>query len=59
LFPNAISPNGDVFNDTFNLKRCDVVKLEIFNRFGTEVNSYYDYSDQWNGKTSGGEVLPD
>lgn len=59
LFPNAISPNGDAYNDTFNLKGCDVVKLEIFNRYGRKVNSYSDYSDQWNGKTSGGEALPD
>jgi gliding motility-associated-like protein len=59
VFPNAISPNGDAFNESFNLKGCDVVKLEIFNRYGRKVNSYSDYSDQWDGKTSGGEALPD
>jgi len=59
VFPNAISPNGDAFNESFNLKGCNVVKLEIFNRYGRKVNSYSDYSNQWDGKTSGGESLPD
>ena len=59
MFPNAISPNGDSYNDSFNLKGCDIVKLELFNRYGKKVNSYNNYTDQWDGTTSGGEALPD
>ena len=59
LFPNAITPNNDTFNDTFNLKGCDIVKLELFNRYGRKVNSYTNYSDQWDGTTSGGKALPE
>jgi gliding motility-associated-like protein len=59
LFPNAITPNNDSFNDTFNLKGCDVVKLELYNRYGVEVNRYNNYSDQWDGTNENGKSLPD
>jgi len=59
LFPNAISPNNDDFNDTFNLKGCNVVKLELFNRYGKKINTFSNYTDQWDGTTSGGDALPD
>jgi gliding motility-associated-like protein len=59
IFPNAITPNNDTFNDTFNLNGCDVDSLKLFNRYGREVNSFTNYSDQWNGKNNKGESLPD
>ena len=59
LFPNAISPNGDDTNQSFNLKGCKVVKLELFNRYGRKINSFSNYTDQWEGTTSSGEQLPD
>ncbi|MBF2706984.1 gliding motility-associated C-terminal domain-containing protein, partial [Flavobacterium soyangense] len=59
LFPNAISPNNDSYNDTFNLKGCGVSKLQLFNRYGREVKNYTNYSDQWDGTNSKGENLPD
>ncbi len=59
LFPKGISANGDGMNDTFNLSGCNVKKLEIFNRYGTKVNSFVNYSDQWTGIASNGNELPD
>ncbi len=59
VFPNAISPNGDEYNQKFNLKECKVAKLELFNRYGRKVNSYGNYTDQWDGTNSTGEALPD
>jgi gliding motility-associated-like protein len=59
IFPNAITPNNDTLNDTFNLNGCDVDSLKLFNRYGREVNSFTNYSDQWNGKNNKGESLPD
>jgi large repetitive protein len=59
MFPNGISPNGDGFNDTLNLNSCNVVNLEIFNRYGTKVNSFINYTSQWDGTTSSGQELPD
>jgi gliding motility-associated-like protein len=59
LFPKGISANGDGMNDTFNLSGCNVKKLEIFNRYGTKVNSFLNYNDQWTGIASNGNELPD
>jgi gliding motility-associated-like protein len=59
FFPNAISPNNDALNDTFNLKGCNIVKLQLFNRYGREVNSFNNYTDQWTGTNNNGEALPD
>ncbi|HWS60984.1 MAG TPA: gliding motility-associated C-terminal domain-containing protein, partial [Flavobacterium sp.] len=59
LIPNVISPNNDSHNDTFDLSGCGVAKLQIFNRYGREVNSFTNYSDQWDGKNDNGETLPD
>ena len=59
MFPNAITPNNDTYNDSFNLKGCEVESLKLFNRYGREVNSYTPYSDQWDGKNTKGESLPD
>ena len=57
MFPNAISPNGDGLNDSLNLNGCDVVKIELFNRWGRKINSYSNYSNQWDGKNSSGEEV--
>ena len=32
--PEAISPNGDEYNQYFDLSTLDVNKLEIYNRYG-------------------------
>jgi len=59
LIPNAITPNNDSFNDWFDLTGCEVVKLQIYNRYGVEVNDFRNYSDQWGGNNRKGESLPD
>jgi len=59
LIPNVISPNNDTFNDAFDLTGCEVVKLQIFNRYGVEVNDFSNYSNQWVGNNRKGESLPD
>jgi len=58
IYPNAITPNNDTHNDTFDLKGCNVIQLELFNRYGRKVNSFTNYTDQWDGTNSGGEALP-
>ncbi|TRX24068.1 gliding motility-associated C-terminal domain-containing protein, partial [Flavobacterium franklandianum] len=59
LIPNVITPNNDTYNDTFDLTGCEVVKLQIYNRYGVEVNDFRNYSDQWGGNNRKGESLPD
>ena len=57
--PKGISPNGDSDNEFFDLSNLKVQHLQIFNRYGMEVYSKYDYKKEWNGKTNGGKELPD
>jgi gliding motility-associated-like protein len=57
--PKGISPNGDEFNQTFDLKNFNVKKLQIFNRYGMEVYSKEQYKNEWDGKSNDGQVLPD
>jgi gliding motility-associated-like protein len=57
--PKGISPNGDELNDYFDLSNLIVKKLEIFNRYGVKVYSKTKYKKEWDGKSDGGQELPD
>jgi gliding motility-associated-like protein len=59
LFPNVITPNNDSYNNNFNLSGCEILSLQLFNRYGREVNNYSNYTNQWSGTNSKGEALPD
>ncbi len=48
----GISPNG-----AFILS--DIKKISIFNRYGTKVFSYSNYTNQWHGQSDKGDELPD
>jgi len=58
--PNGFTPNGDEFNQTFeilhpaNMK----IKLTIFNRWGNQVYESNDYQNDWEGKGVGSEYVP-
>lgn len=54
----GISPNGDDKNQTFDLTSMGVTKLVIFNRYGKEVYTKKNYSNEWYGQTNNGEELP-
>ncbi len=55
----GISPDGDGKNDNFDLSTLNVKKLEIFNRYGSEVFSQENYTNQWHGQSNSGGELPD
>jgi gliding motility-associated-like protein len=61
VIPNAISPNGDLINDEWNIGNIDLypeVEIIIFNRWGETLwKSARGYPDKWNG-TSKGQSLP-
>ena len=59
IFPNGISPNGDGKNDTFNLNGCNVTFISFFNRYGVKINSFSNYTSQWDGTTFDSKNLPD
>ena len=56
--PRGISPNGDQYNQSFDLSTLDVKKLSIFNRYGQEVYTRNNYSDEWHGQGNNGDELP-
>jgi gliding motility-associated-like protein len=58
LIPRGISPNNDGSNDAFDLTTLDVKELKIFNRYGQEVYSKRDYTNEWIGQGSNGDELP-
>ena len=66
--PQALSPNGDGMNDCLELDHLedkeDIVKIEIFNRYGVKIFEMNDYMDQWcgqdasDGDGNSNELLP-
>ncbi len=56
--PKGISPNGDGKNDTFDLSFLNGVALQIFNRYGVEIYSKSNYSNEWDGKDYNNNTLP-
>ena len=54
--PQGLSPNGDGLNDCLELDHLedkeDIVKIEIFNRYGVKVFEMNDYMDQWCGQNA-------
>ncbi|RYZ50017.1 MAG: gliding motility-associated C-terminal domain-containing protein, partial [Sphingobacteriales bacterium] len=54
----GISPNNDGSNDDFDLTAYNVKHLTIYNRYGTEVYQYTNYTNQWKGQTNTGDALP-
>lgn len=51
FIPNIITPNGDGFNDTFDVASFFIgSELKIFNRHGKRVSHYRNYSNQFNGE---------
>lgn len=57
--PKGISPNGDLYNNVFDLTRQpEISNLEIFNRYGLKVYERANYTNQWDGRDSSGKELP-
>ena len=61
IIPEAISPNGDLINDLWNIGNIDLyprIVITIYNRWGQEVwRSEPGYPFPWDGKSKG-SVLP-
>ena len=58
VIPQGISPNGDGYNDSFDLSSYDVHSLEIYNRHGALVYSKTNYTNEWVGQSDNGDKLP-
>lgn len=55
--PNVFTPNGDGFNDIFQVLTSGIVDydLQIFNRWGTLIFQSYSTAIHWDGRTLAGE----
>jgi gliding motility-associated-like protein len=52
VIPNAFSPNGDGYNDTFELiglETFEHIKLTILTKWGEVLLTTEDYQNDWNG----------
>jgi len=59
---NVITPNGDGFNDVFDLSevvQADSCDLVILDRWGSRVYDEARYISGWDGTNAGGDPLPD
>jgi gliding motility-associated-like protein len=53
FIPNVVTPNGDGFNDTFEIKGLNRFlrnELLIFNRYGDYVYKKVDYKNDWSAR---------
>ncbi|WP_415793666.1 gliding motility-associated C-terminal domain-containing protein, partial [Flavobacterium saliperosum] len=58
--PKGVSPNGDGYNDNWNLSGINAKSVKIFNRYGVTIYDYGSgYKDQWYGQSNSGQELPD
>lgn len=56
--PRGISPNGDGDNDYLDLSYFFVSRIVIFNRYGQEVYSKNNYTNEWYGQDNNNRILP-
>jgi gliding motility-associated-like protein len=66
--PQGLSPNGDGMNDCLILDHLeasdDIIKAEIYNRYGVKVFELNDYTNQWcgqdanSGNSNSNDLLP-
>lgn len=59
---DVITPNGDGINDFWVLENVSYTvgcNVQIFNRWGTQIFETESYDNTWDGKSVGGELLPE
>ncbi len=61
VVPNVFTPNGDGFNDAFQVDNqgIDVFECILYNRWGTEIYRFDELNNSWDGRAYSGEKLPD
>jgi gliding motility-associated-like protein len=57
--PNAFTPNGDNYNDTWHLENIEIypeAEIKVFNRWGELIYEHRNPVEEWNGIHSGVEL---
>jgi gliding motility-associated-like protein len=59
--PNAFTPNGDGYNDTFGAKTNGIeqLEMEIFDRWGKLMHKIDTITGRWDGTNMSGKKAPD
>ena len=59
--PNAFTPNGDGYNDTFGVKTNGIeqLEMEIFDRWGKLMHKIDTLDGRWDGTNLSGKKAPD
>jgi len=59
IIPNVFTPNGDGYNDEFNILASGITQyyLQIYNRWGVLLFESNSPTIKWDGKTSSGEPV--
>jgi gliding motility-associated-like protein len=60
--PTGFSPNGDGFNDTWQVAGLEAYaqrQLKVFNRWGAAVYENSTWANDWDARNNGGTELPD
>ncbi|MEL0454633.1 T9SS type B sorting domain-containing protein [Flavobacteriaceae bacterium SZ-1-7] len=58
-FPKFFTPNGDGYNDTWNIKKpnnIEILSIQIFDRFGKLLKQIGSGEVGWNGKFNGKQL---
>ena len=59
---DVITPNGDGFNDVWVIEgivNYPKNMVQVFDKWGDKLYEQHAYSNEWNGKGTKGELLPD
>lgn len=60
VIPNAITPNGDLINDVWNIDEIELyplMEVKIFNRWGESIwKSEKGYPKPWDGRSNGANL---
>ena len=60
FIPNVLTPNGDGFNDSWEIRNISLFpknSVRILNRWGDQVYSTNNYTNNWDGSYGNG-LLP-
>ncbi|GIZ09959.1 T9SS type B sorting domain-containing protein [Flavobacterium sp. UMI-01] len=59
MYPKYFTPNGDGYNDTWNIQFSEMetnITIKIFDRYGKLIKTFISQNDSWDGTYNGREL---